>query len=89
MAVAQDNVRQVRVPDQHGRYVIVFSPIVRADTFLLDSQTGKVWELVTITDVNGQPRIWNAMDRVDSSGQFVEWLRRQSPKADTESAPSH
>src|SRR5271157_3283094 len=28
-----------------GRYQIVFNPNVRADTFLLDTQVGKVWQL--------------------------------------------
>jgi hypothetical protein len=36
-----------------GRYQIFFNPNARADTFLVDTQTGKVWQFV---DIHGYRR---------------------------------
>ena len=33
-----------------GRYQIVINPTVRADTFLLDSETGRVWQMTQYTN---------------------------------------
>lgn len=60
-----------------GRYVIFSNPNVRADTFLVDTQTGKVWYPVTITDAEGRPTVWKYMERVDSAEQWIQWLERQ------------
>jgi hypothetical protein len=38
-----------------GRYQVVYSPNARADTFMVDSQTGKTWQFVTFTDIEGDP----------------------------------
>lgn len=76
-----------RVPDQYGRFVITFSPFARADTFLLDTQTGKVWHLTKYTDVEGEPLIWKIMERVDSEAQLLQWFRSQSSKSN-EKPPS-
>ena len=35
-----------------GRYILVFSPHVRADTFLLDTIGGSTWQMVTDKDGN-------------------------------------
>ena len=32
----------------NGRYQVVFSPMVRADTFLLDTATGTIWQSVSV-----------------------------------------
>lgn len=55
---------------QGQRYQIVFSPNVRADTFLIDTQKGKVWRETTITDVEGQPTIWKPMEIIDNNGEI-------------------
>lgn len=72
-----------RIPDQYGRYVITFGPFARADMFLLDTQTGKVWRPVQYSDVVGEPDVWMSMDRIDNDAQFQQWLSRQrvKPKA--------
>jgi hypothetical protein len=62
---------------QVGRYQIVSNPNVRADTFLLDTQTGNTWTPVEITNVKGQPTIWRFKERVDNQQQFNEWSARQ------------
>lgn len=51
---------------RNGRYAITFNPNARVDTFLLDTQTGKVWHQVKYTDLNGQPTVWEQMTVVDS-----------------------
>jgi hypothetical protein len=56
-----------------GRYQIVFNPNVRADTYLLDTQTGQTWVQTQITDVAGSPTIWLYRERVDSDPDFVIW----------------
>jgi hypothetical protein len=38
-----------------GRYQIVFSSHARADTFLLDTQTGKIWARTSFTFLGGRP----------------------------------
>ena len=70
---------------QNGRYTIIISPNVRADTFLLDTQTGRVWKPVQVTDVVGEPVIWKVMDRADSDHQLLEWFKgHQLKKNDTQ-----
>lgn len=51
---------------RNGRYAIVFNPNVRADTFLLDTQSGKVWHQVKYADLKGQPTVWELTTVVDS-----------------------
>ena len=53
---------------QAPRYQIVFNPSVRADTFMIDTQKGKVWQMTKITDVESQPTVWQPMTVIDSSG---------------------
>lgn len=64
---------------QAPRYQIVFNPGVRADTFMIDTQKGKVWQMAKITDVESQPTVWQPMTVIDSDGgigitwkQFIE-----------------
>lgn len=52
------------------RYQIVFNPNVRADTFLLDTEKGKVWQLVKFGSLEGQPTAWDSMDIIDNSGEI-------------------
>ncbi len=41
-----------------GRYVLYQHPTVRADQFLLDTKTGKIWQMVKATDGS---TIWEQM----------------------------
>jgi hypothetical protein len=63
-----------------GRYQIVFSPHARADTYLVDTETGKVWESVVYTDVEGKPSVWRAMDRIDGDAELAVWIGKQTIK---------
>ncbi|MGC1617853.1 MAG: hypothetical protein WA765_05135 [Candidatus Acidiferrum sp.] len=75
-------VKQQASPSQLGRYQIVFNPNVRADCFLLDTQTGNTWIQTAITDVKGNPTIWLYRERVDNQSQFMNWYAKQTPSGD-------
>lgn len=76
-AAAQDRTRIVQNPPPQGRYAIYFGPFARADVYLLDTQTGKIWRPVTYTDIVSDPEVWVAQDRVDDRQQMKEWVERQ------------
>ena len=77
---------QPNAPVQNARFQIFFNPNVRADTFLLDTQTGKVWQLTQFTDLNGDPTVWNRMDRIDDDKQLFQFYRQHDVKKTTEPA---
>ena len=62
-----------------GRFQIFFNPNVRADTFLVDTQTGKVWRMTTYTDIIGEPTIWQFMERIDTKEQLNKWIDLKLP----------
>jgi len=68
-----------------ARYQIVFSPHVRADTFLLDTQKGRVWQMTKFSDLQGEPSAWAEMDVIDSTGEtgigFNQFLQQNSLKS--------
>jgi photosystem II stability/assembly factor-like uncharacterized protein len=53
-----------------GRYVIVHSPHLERDTMLLDTATGQTWTLISVTDVKGNPLVW---DRVRQMNTDEDW----------------
>jgi hypothetical protein len=71
-----------------GRYQILFSPLARADTFLLDTETGKVWQLTKFTDANGEPLAWVPMDRLDSQADWAAFFATHKVKQNSSVAPS-
>lgn len=77
-AVKQGNVNAQPV----GRYQIFINPNVRADTLLLDTQTGKTWVQTAITNVKGAPTIWVYRERVDNEPEFLDWGKRQTANSD-------
>lgn len=58
---------------QPARFQIVINPSARADTFLLDTATGTIWQRTKYTDLEGQPEVWQIQDRVDSQLDLVAW----------------
>jgi hypothetical protein len=52
------------------RFQIVFNPNVRADTFLVDTQKGKVWQMIKYTDIEDQPTVWQPMEIIDPDGDI-------------------
>ncbi len=71
LAAEQDTTAEVE------RYQIFFSPIARADAYLVDTKTGKVWTNIQYTDVQGQPRVWVYQEKIDSKEEFKQWLEQQ------------
>lgn len=69
-------------PANYGRFVIVFSPYARADTFLLDTQTGKTWQLAKYTDVLGEPLVWQYLSKFDNEADLLQWMIQQKTKAE-------
>ena len=82
----------VRQGAEPGRYQIFFSPLARADVYLVDTATGRIWRPMNISNaeqpgVSGDPQVWMFQERVDNSEQLAEWfsLFRKVPAP---SAPS-
>lgn len=73
---------------QQGRFQLVMNPAARADTFLLDTATGQIWQRTKYTDLEGQPEVWQYQDRVDSQLELVAWAadhgRKPAPPPVTE-----
>ena len=67
-------------PTQPGRFQIVVNPAARADTFLLDTASGHIWQRTKYTDLPGQPEVWQIQDRVDSQLDLVAWAADHQPK---------
>jgi len=74
-------------PIPQGRYQIVMSPHNARDTFLLDTETGRVWQLTIFSFLNDAPVVWNVMPRIDNDDDYARVVRdhgrkpRQSPPA--------
>lgn len=70
------------------RYQIVFRLHLSADTFLLDTQKGRVWPMTKFTDLQGEPSAWMEIGVIDNSGEigmkFIEFLRLNPPPRPTE-----
>jgi hypothetical protein len=63
-----------------GRYQIFFGPHARADQYLVDTETGRVWQKVEYPDLKGEPEVWMPLTRIDSDLEFNEWLKTQQSK---------
>ena len=60
---------------QVGRYQIVFSPHARADSYLLDTVTGRTWEHAIHKTYKGEPTFWVEEDRVDIGLITTDYLK--------------
>lgn len=63
-----------------GRYQIIFNPNVRADLFLLDTETGRTWVHVEASDYQGNPTFWQYQARIDNFDDMVAWVKAHTPK---------
>ncbi len=60
---------------QGGRYQMIFNPSgLRADTFLVDTATGRIWRPSKFDDVVGEPTAWIWEDRIDTPSQLSTWI---------------
>jgi hypothetical protein len=81
ISAEQTTPRQVAVEHSNtARYQIFFSPFARADAYLVDTQTGRVWTKLTFTDLQGDPEAWMYQPRIDSHAEFVSWGATQREK---------
>jgi hypothetical protein len=79
-ALAQDS-RSDLFSQQPGRYQIVFNPSIRADLFLIDTATGRVWQRTSFPSLNGEPDAWLMMNRLDDAkdrAAFISMFGRKS-----------
>lgn len=74
---AQPGIAAASPEEFPGRYQIIMRPNIRADTFLLDTQTGRIWIPIEYTNVKGQPTIWKYEERVDNQAAYEQWEMRQ------------
>jgi hypothetical protein len=80
----------VKSSPTQGRYQIIMSPHNARDTFLLDSETGRVWQLTIFTFLNGEPGVWDLMPRIDTPedhAKVVNDYGRKPPQAATKKSP--
>ena len=68
------------VPPPINRFVIVHSPHVERDTVLLDTVTGRAWTLVSYTDLEGDPMVWELMPQVGSTADRLSLVERFGTK---------
>lgn len=66
--------------ETRGRYQLVINPEMRADTFLIDTETGRIWTKTRYVDLKNEPVIWELNDRADSDGELSRWWSQHSPK---------
>jgi hypothetical protein len=56
------------------------NPQSRADTFLLDTATGRVWQLVQYSDLKDTPPAWQLMKRIDNDLDLKKLQREHGVK---------
>ena len=69
-----------------GRFQIIINPNVRADTFLLDTQTGKIWRETEYPDLKDKPTAWEYEERLDTVVDLTAWYGAHKPIS-SESTP--
>jgi hypothetical protein len=62
-----------------GRFQIIVNPSVRADLFLLDTETGRIWQRTQISYIKGQPDAWLLQKKFDTEDDYLQWARYQPP----------
>jgi hypothetical protein len=84
-AIAQES-RSDLFSQQPGRYQIVFNSQVRADTFMIDTATGTVWQMVKFTDLTDGPTVWQIMKRIDNEADLTNLINSRGIKPKESSA---
>lgn len=81
LAIAQSSQQTVpKSTGQTGRYQISLyqGELPRMNTFLLDTQTGKVWVMVSAPD---QTTFWEPMNKVDNDSEEMQFVRAHQKAA--------
>jgi|SRR5579864_7410598 len=85
--------RQSSSASQVGRYQLFFSPLARADVYLVDTETGRIWKPITISNAkdsnlkNSAPEVWLYQDRIDSEADFDAWQMLHTSAAPAQTTP--
>lgn len=75
---------------QPGRYIILWSPRVERNTFLLDTGTGRVWVLTSYPYLIGEPDAWAYMERLDNLDEMIAFEDKYGKKkSSTQSSIPH
>jgi hypothetical protein len=64
----------------NGRYQIVMNPEFARNTFLLDTQTGKIWQLTQFSDLEDDPMAWLAQTKLDSDQELFTFAQKHKSK---------
>ena len=83
---AQEPPRVVTQSTPQGRFQIVFSPFVRADTYLLDTQTGRIWQQVKWSE--GESSVWHPMTRLDTPEEIAMYYNAHKKNAPSPTSQS-
>ena len=88
-AAAQElpRLNNTAVPPPQGRYQILFSPFTERNMFLLDSETGEVWQLQAFNSLIGEPLVWNIMPRVNNDDDMARVVSQFGKKPGTKLTP--
>jgi hypothetical protein len=76
VAVAQEG----KPAPASGRYQILMSPHNARDTFLLDTETGRVWQLAVFSFLNDDPAVWDLMPRIDGPDDYDKVVKEHGRK---------
>lgn len=68
------------VPIPQGHYQIIISPHAARDTFLLDTETGRVWVLRAFVFLNDDPVAWVPIPRIDNDDDYAKFVREHGKK---------
>lgn len=63
-----------------GRYQLFYSPHNRTDTFLLDSETGRVWQPVVFSFLEGDPDAWVLQDKISTEAEREAFVAQYNRK---------
>ena len=63
-----------------GRYQIVISPFTEKSTYLLDTETGSVWQLQNMTSLNTDPLVWSLMPRISDEQDMARLVSQFGKK---------
>jgi hypothetical protein len=82
-------------PSEVGRYTIIHSPQIESDTILLDTVTGRTWQLQKAEFLNGDPLGWQEIYRFDDPGALATmgslygYKKKEAPPPPVTLTPDH
>ena len=71
-----------REKSEVGRYQL-YAPAEHIGlSYLLDTETGRVWSQISYTNLVGEPSVWVpvSFDRINTQAELDAWSSKQTPK---------